>query len=206
MVAGWILLLVSGAYVGLLFAVAHHGDRRPLYPERTWLRPIVYSLALAVYCSSWTFYGAVGTAVTGGLEYLPIYLGPALLLILFPGILRRLLQIARQQNITSIADFLASRYGKSQRLAALVAVLAVIASVPYIALQFKAGAMSIAVLSGGTASAGLPPVHADFAFYLAMLLAVFAILFGTRHVNATEHHHGLMLAIALESVVKLAAF
>jgi PAS domain S-box-containing protein len=206
MIAGWVLLLVSLVYVAILFGVAYYGDRRPLYPERTWLRPIVYSLALAVYCSSWTFYGAVGTAVSGGWAYLPIYLGPILLFLLFPGILRRLIQIAREQSITSIADFIGSRYGKSQGLAALVTVIAVIAAVPYIALQFKAGAMSIEVLSGVGAGAGKVPVLADSALYLAGLLAAFAILFGTRQVDATEHHHGLMLAVALESVVKLLAF
>src|SRR5687768_944801 len=102
MVAGWILLGVSLLYVGLLFAVAYYGDRRPLYPERAWLRPIVYSLALAVYCSSWTFYGAVGSAASSGWSYLPIYLGPILLLLFGSGVLQRLIQIAREQNITSI--------------------------------------------------------------------------------------------------------
>ncbi|MBB5207675.1 PAS domain-containing hybrid sensor histidine kinase/response regulator [Chiayiivirga flava] len=203
MVAGWVLLGVSLVYVGLLFVVAYYGDRRPLYPERTWLRPIVYSLALAVYCSSWTFYGAVGTAVSSGWSYLPIYLGPVLLFVFAIGILRRLVQIAHEQNITSIADFLGARYGKSQGLAALATVIAVIAAVPYIALQFKAGAMSIDVMSGAGSGGG---VFRDSAFYLAVLLAVFAILFGTRQVDATEHHHGLMLAVALESVVKLVAF
>jgi PAS domain S-box-containing protein len=204
MVAGWILLGVSLVYVGLLFAVAYYGDRRPLYPDRTWLRPIVYSLALAVYCSSWTFYGAVGTAVASGWSYLPIYLGPILLFVFFSDILQRLIQIAREQNITSIADFLGARYGKSQGLAALVTVIAVIAAVPYIALQFKAGAMSIDVLSGAGGGGG--PILEDSALYVAIILAVFAILFGTRQVDATEHHHGMMLAVALESLVKLVAF
>lgn len=205
MIAGWVLLLVSLVYIAILFGVAYYGDRRPLYPERVWLRPIVYSLALAVYCSSWTFYGAVGTAVSNGWAFLPIYLGPILLFLFFSGILRRLIQIAREQSITSIADFIGSRFGKSQGLAALVTVIAIIAAVPYIALQFKAGAMSIEVLSGVGSGAG-SPVLADSAFYLAVLLAVFAILFGTRQVDATEHHHGLMLAVALESLVKLLAF
>ncbi|MCG6118449.1 MAG: hybrid sensor histidine kinase/response regulator [Aquimonas sp.] len=206
MIAGWVLLLVSLAYVAILFGVAYYGDRRPLYPDRTWLRPIVYSLALAVYCSSWTFYGAVGSAVSGGWSFLPIYLGPILLFLFFLGIMRRLIHIAREQSITTIADFIGSRFGKSQGLAALVTVIAIIAAVPYIALQFKAGAMSIEVLSGATGSGMQPSVLADSAFYLALMLAVFAILFGTRQVDATEHHHGLMLAVALESVVKLLAF
>ena len=148
MISGWVLLLVSVVYVGVLFWVAHYGDRKPLYPERAWLRPIVYSLALAVYCSSWTFYGAVGSAAHSGWGYLPIYLGPVLLFVLFQGIPKRLVQIAHEQSITSIADFLGSRFGKSQGLAALVTLIALIAAVPYIALQFKAGSMSIDVLSG----------------------------------------------------------
>ena len=106
MISGWVLLLVSVVYVGVLFWVAHYGDRKPLYPERAWLRPIVYSLALAVYCSSWTFYGAVGSAAHSGWGYLPIYLGPVLLFVLFQGIPKRLVQIAHEQSITSIADFL----------------------------------------------------------------------------------------------------
>ncbi|MFC5527613.1 NahK/ErcS family hybrid sensor histidine kinase/response regulator [Rhodanobacter ginsengisoli] len=205
MIQGWLLLLVSLLYVGLLFVVAYAGDRRPLYPRQPRLRPIVYSLALAVYCSSWTFYGAVGTAARDGLAYLPIYLGPILLFVFGFGLLRRLLQMVRQRNITSIADFIAARFGKSHGLAALVAVIAVIAVVPYIALQFKAVATSFGVLSDlghGAVTAG----GTDTALWCALLLAAFTILFGTRSIDATEHHHGLMLAIALESLIKLLAF
>ena len=204
MVAGWILLLVSLAYVGALFGIAYYGDRRPLYPNRVWLRPLVYSLALAVYCSSWTFYGAVGSAAGASLSYLPIYLGPILFFAFGSGLLRRLTLVAKQRNITSIADFIASRFGKSHRLAALVTLIAVTAAIPYLALQFKAVAMSIDTLSGQVGA--MPaPLH-DSAFYIALLLAMFAILFGTRQIDATEHHHGMMLAIATESVVKLVAF
>ncbi|RCS31720.1 response regulator [Rhodanobacter denitrificans] len=199
------LLLVSLLYVGLLFVVAYAGDRRPLYPRQPRLRPIVYSLALAVYCSSWTFYGAVGTAARDGLAYLPIYLGPILLYVLGFGLLRRLVQVVRQRNITSIADFIGARFGKSHGLAALVAVIAVVAVVPYIALQFKAVAMSFGVL-GGTALGAVRTGGIDSAMWCAVLLAVFAILFGTRSIDATEHHHGMMLAIALESLIKLLAF
>ncbi len=205
LIQDWLLLLLSLLYVGLLFVVAYVGDRRPLYPRLPRLRPIVYSLALAVYCSSWTFYGAVGTAARDGLAYLPIYLGPILLFVFGSGLLRRLLQVVRQRNITSIADFIAARFGRSHGLAALVAAIAVIAVVPYIALQFKAVATSFGVLGGaghGAVTAGLT----DSALWCALLLAVFAILFGTRSIDATEHHHGLMLAIALESLIKLLAF
>ena len=203
MISGAVLLLVSLLYVGALFALAYWGDRRPLYPNRVWLRPVVYGLALAVYCSSWTFYGAVGSAAASSLSYLPIYLGPILLFVFGAGLLRRLTLVAKQRNIISIADFIASRFGKSQRLAALVTVIAVTASVPYLALQFKAVAMSIDVLGGAAAHV---PLIEDSALCIAVVLALFAMLFGTRQIDATEHHHGMMLAIAAESLVKLVAF
>ena len=206
MISPWVLLLVSVLYVGGLFALAYYGDRKPLYPSREWLRPIVYSLALAVYCSSWTFYGAVGTAARSGLAYLPIYLGPILLFVLGFGLFRRLVLIAKERKVTSIADFVGSRFGKSHALGALVTIIAITAIVPYVALQLKAVAMGIDVLTATSPLDGPPPLLADSAFYIAMLLAVFAILFGTRGIDATEHHHGMMLAIAAESLVKLLAF
>lgn len=206
MIAAWLLMLVSVLYVAALFAIAYYGDRRPLYPARAWLRPIVYSLALAVYCSSWTFYGAVGTAARDGLSYLPIYLGPILLFAFGFGLLERLVLVAKERNVTSIADFIASRFGKSHALAALVTVIAVTAAIPYLALQLKAVALSFDVLSGAATSAAPPPLLGDSALYVALLLAVFSILFGTRGIDATEHHHGMMLAIAAESVIKLLAF
>ncbi|MCE4511982.1 sodium:solute symporter family transporter, partial [Xanthomonas hortorum] len=176
MVSSWILLLVSVGYAALLFGVAWWGDRRPLYPERPWLRPAVYSLALAVYCSSWTFYGAVGSAVRNGIGYLPIYLGPLLLLLFGWRIIERLALIARAENTVSIADFISSRYGRSRRLAALVAVIALVGIVPYLALQYKAVAMSLEVLTGHS-SAGRG-IFADPALYVALLMALFATLFG----------------------------
>lgn len=206
MIAGWILMLVSLAYVALLFGIAYFGDSRPLYPTRPLLRPIVYSLALAVYCSSWTFYGAVGSAAQSSLSFLPIYLGPILLFVFGSGLLQRLIQVAKANNITSIADFISSRFGKSHALGALVTVIAVTAAVPYIALQFKAVALSVEILSGGHAAEEHVPLLSDSALYVALLLALFAILFGTRRIDATEHHHGLMLAIAAESIMKLVAF
>jgi len=202
-IPGWILLLVSVSYVGTLFLVAYYGDRRQHAPTRSWLRPAVYALALAVYCSSWTFYGAVGTAARTGLGFLPIYLGPLLLLMFGWRLLERLVLISDEQRITSIADFLSSRYGRAPGLAAMVSLLALIAAVPYVALQFKAVADSIQVLAGVPANANL---LADPALYTALLLAVFSILFGTRQIDATEHHRGMVLAIALESLVKLVAF
>lgn len=203
MIPGWLLLLVSVGYVGVLFAVAYYGDQRETTTRVRWLRPAVYSLALAVYCSSWTFYGAVGTASRTGLGFLPIYLGPLLMLAFGWRILERLVLISGEHRIVSIADFLSSRYGRAPGLAAMVAAVALTAAVPYVALQYKAVAMSVAVLADMPGNAG---VLADPAFWVALLLAVFAILFGTRQIDATEHHRGMVLAVALESLVKLVAF
>lgn len=201
MLPAWVLL-VSLGYAALLFAVAWAGDRYPLYPQRPWLRPAVYSLALAVYCSSWTFYGAVGSAVRYGIGYLPIYLGPFLMMLFGWRIMERLALIARSQNTVSISDFIASRYGRSQRLAALVAIIALLAAVPYQALQYKAVALSLDVLTGPARDASL---LGDPALYVAILMAVFSVMFGTRKVDATEHRPGLILAVAFESLVKLIA-
>ena len=205
MIAYWLLLLVSLAYAGLLFLVGWLGDRWSLYPRQPRLRPLVYSMALAVYCTSWTFYGAVGTAARAGLAYLPIYLGPVLLVAFGFGLLRRLVNVGGRRNVTSIADFIGARFGKSHGLAALVTVIAVLAVVPYLSLQYQAVAMSYRVLQGMGAATSLSAGR-DAALWCALLLALFAILFGTRSIDASEHHRGLMLAIALESLVKLLAF
>ena len=202
MISSWTLLLVSLGYAALLFGVAWWGDRKPMYPNRPWLRPVVYSLALAVYCSSWTFYGAVGTAVRYGIGYLPIYLGPLLMLLFGWRIIERLALAARNENVVSIADFISSRFGRSRRLAALVALIALVGVIPYLALQYKAVAMSLQVLTGNAAGSS---AFTDPALYVALLMALFAILFGARQADATEHHHGMMLAIALESMIKLLA-
>lgn len=204
MFSGPLLLLVALAYLAMLFAIAWWGDQRtaPMSPR---IRVLVYSLALGVYCTSWTFYGAVGNAAAAGWAFLPIYLGPILLFVFGHGMLQRLLAVAKARNVTSIADFLASRFGRSQSLAGLVTIVALMAAIPYLALQFKAVALSVDVLTGSNSDSS-SVWFTDTAFFTAILLAIFAILFGTRVVDATEHHRGLMLAIAAESVVKLLAF
>jgi len=203
-VSGLLLTVLAIAYLGLLFAVAFYGERKSVYPGRERLRPYIYSLALGVYCTTWTFFGAVGTAVRDGWAYLPIYLGPALVFVFGTPLLQRLVAVARANNTTSIADFISARFGKSPALAALVAIIALTAAVPYLALQYKAVGTSIDVL---TASTGRHPAwFADTALWAALLMALFAILFGTRRLDATEHHEGVMLAIAFESIVKLLAF
>jgi hypothetical protein len=200
--AGFILLL-SAAYLGLLFAVARFGDARA-DAGKSIISANVYALSLAVYCTSWTFYGSVGRATTGGLSFLTIYIGPTLML-LFVGVIVKMIRISKAQRITSIADFIASRYGKSQLLAGLVTVIAVIGVVPYIALQLKAVSASLDVLLDHSGANFMPPML-DSTFVIAALLAVFTILFGTRHLDATERHEGMVAAIAFESVVKLVAF
>ncbi len=205
MFSSWTLLLVAGLYVGLLFVVALWGEQgaRPRWLER--LRPAIYALALAVYCSSWTFHGAVGTAVTHGWGFLPIYLGPILMMLLGWRLLERLVAISNEQRIVSIADFLSSRYGRVPGLAALVASLALLAALPYLGLQYRAVAMSVEVLTQAGSGADTA-IWKDPALYVALSLALFAILFGTRRSDATEHHRGLVLAVALESLLKLLAF
>src|SRR5690606_26835089 len=205
MLPGWILLLVSLGYAALLFAVAWWGYRNPVHMRAggTWMRPLVYSLSLAVYCSSWTVYGAVGTAARNGIGYFAIYLGPLLMLLFGWRILERLALVAQRQSTVSIADFIAARYGRSQRLAALVTLIALLAAVPYLALQYKAVTLSLHVLCGGRDE--VMARIGDPAIYVAILMALFAILYGTRQVDGTEHRPGMMLAIALESMVKLVA-
>ncbi len=203
MLSGWFVALLSAAYLALLFAVARFGDARA-DNGRSIITANVYALSLAVYCTSWTFFGSVGRATSGGLSFLTIYIGPTLML-LCVGIIVKMIRISKTYRITSIADFIASRYGKSQMLAGLVTVIAVIGVVPYIALQLKAVAASLDVLFEQSGHAeifwGL-----DSTFLIAVILALFTILFGTRHLDATERHEGMVAAIAFESVVKLVAF
>ena len=210
MIRGWAILALSLGYVGLLFAVAYYGDRRAQYRGRAKAKPIVYSLSLAVYCTSWTFYGSVGLAAKTGYDFLAIYVGPILVFALGWPLLDRLIRISKSHNINSIADFIAARYGKSQPLAAAVTVIATLGTLPYIALQLKAVSVGFTVLTSYPgvdleAIASQPaPIYTALA--VALLLALFAGLFGTRHVEATEHNEGLILAIAFESMVKLLAF
>jgi len=192
-------------YVGLLFIIAYYGDRRARHNKGAFLRsPVVYTLAISVYCTSWTFYGAVGSAARDGLEYLAIYLGPTLVFIGWWFVLRRLVRISHNQRITSVADLLSSRFGKSSRLAVLITVIAVIGIAPYIALQLKAITSSIQAVAGARGGiAGIDEVA--LALGVAAGMALFTILFGTRNVDANEQHHGVVAAIAFEAVVKLAA-
>ncbi|MBP2149349.1 PAS domain-containing hybrid sensor histidine kinase/response regulator [Xanthobacter flavus] len=202
-----VVIFVALAYIGLLFAIASYGDRLRPGAGRGTARPMIYSLSLAVYCTSWTFFGSVGLATTQGFDFLTIYLGPIILMTVGAPLFLRVVRLAKANNITSIADFIAARYGKNQGIAALVAIVAIIAAIPYISLQLKAVSASLVALLGHFAGDhGRGTLVGDLALFVACAMAAFAILFGTRHTDATEHQNGLMLAIATESLVKLAAF
>ena len=204
MFSSWLLSLLALTYLGCLFGIAFYGERHRTYPTQRRLRPVIYALALGVYCTSWTFFGAVGSAVRDGWGYLPIYLGPALVFLFALPFLERLTRIGRAHKVSSIADFIASRFGKSRALAVLVTLIALAAAIPYIALQYKAVATSVDVLTA--ASARHVPWYRDTALAVALVMALFAVLFGARRVDATRHREGLMLAIAFESLLKLFAF
>jgi hypothetical protein len=212
MLTGGLIILASFAYVGLLFGIAYYGDKRADAGRSIIANPYIYALSLAVYCTSWTFYGSVGRAATTGIGFLPIYLGPTLMAALWWYVMLKIIRISKANRITSIADFIASRYGKSQTLGGLVTVIAVVGIVPYIALQLKAISTSFSIIRRYPEVAMPPDLHraplflGDNTFYIAMLLAAFTILFGTRHLDATERHEGLVAAVAFESLVKLLAF
>ena len=206
MLATKTILFFSFAYIGLLFAIAYYGDKRADAGSSIISNPYIYALSLAVYCTAWTFYGSVGRAVASGPNFLTIYIGPTLMIALSWFVLRKIIRISKTYHITSIADFIASRYGKSTTLGGLVSVIAVIGIVPYISIQLKAISKSFLILTHQPASVAKIPVFTDTAFYVAVILAIFSILFGTRHLDATERHEGLVAAIAFESVMKLAAF
>ncbi|MEA2991431.1 MAG: hypothetical protein QOD40_351 [Alphaproteobacteria bacterium] len=208
MLQGWAVIAVALGYIGLLFVVASYGDRLRKLNRRTRSRLLIYPLSLAIYCTSWTFFGSVGLASRTGFDFLTIYVGPLLMIGLCSPLIVRIVRLAKAQNITSIADFIAVRYGKSQAVAAIVATIAIVGTVPYIALQLKAVSSSLGTILThiSTHSTVLQPIPADMALFVALSMAAFAVLFGVRHVDATEHQHGLMLAIAVESIVKLLAF
>src|SRR6267378_2377959 len=208
MLQGWVVIAFALGYIGLLFVVASYGDQaRRFGPGGRW-RQFIYPLSLAIYCTSWTFFGSVGLASRNGFEFLTIYIGPILAIGLCSPLIMRIVRLAKAQNITSIADFISARYGKAQTVAATVALIAIIGTIPYIALQLKAVSSSLSTILGhiGPEAGATQPVLADISLFVALSMATFAVLFGTRHIDATEHQDGLMLAIATESIVKLVAF
>ncbi len=201
-----VLVLVCLSYVALLFVVAFAADRAARRGRGKWLRsPIIYTLSLSIYCTAWTFYGAVGFAARSGLEFVTIYLGPTLVMIGWWWLLRKMVRVGRSQRITSIADLISSRYGKSNSLAVFVTILAVVGTTPYIALQLQSVTLSFVAFAETSPTPVQEISHQAKSFWLALGLALFTILFGTRNLDANERHHGVVMAIALEAVVKLFA-
>lgn len=203
-----LLIAVCLCYVALLFLIAFAAERAGVQGKANWwLRsPLVYTLSLSIYCTAWTFYGAVGNAARSGLEYVTIYLGPSLVIIGWWLILRRLVRIGRSHRVTSVADLISSRFGKSNTLAIIVTIMAVIGVTPYIALQLQSVTLSISIFAAAEQSAATTDPNTDFgAFWIAFGLAVFTVLFGTRNLNVNERHHGVVIAVAAEAIVKLIA-
>ncbi|MCW5700848.1 MAG: sodium:solute symporter, partial [Rhodospirillales bacterium] len=211
MLPSWLVLATSFIYLCLLFAIAYYGDRRADRGRSIIASPTIYALSIGVYCTAWTFYGSVGRAATSGVGFLPVYLGPTLMFAFGWVVLRKIIRISKVHHVTSIADLISSRYGKSHLLGGLVTIIAVIGIMPYISLQLKAVSSSFSVLqlypnvTTPDISANVS-IFGDTAFWVAILMALFSILFGTRHIDATEHHEGMVAAIAFEGVVKLLAF
>ena len=210
MLQEWVILAVSFSYLGLLFAIAYYGDKRADQGRSIISNPYIYTLSIAVYCTAWTFYGSVGRSATTGVGFLPIYLGPTLMAALWWFVLRKIIRIAKVHRLTSIADFIASRYAKDPLVAGIVTVIAVVGILPYISLQLKAVSTSFNVLHTfrGPAQAIAPTqsIWSDTALYVALVMAAFSLLFGTRHIDASERHEGMVAAVAFESLVKLLAF
>ena len=206
-----VILTVAFAYLGVLFAIAYFGDRRADQHRSIISNPYIYTLSIAVYCTAWTFYGSVGRAANTGVGFLPVYLGPTLMAAFWWFVLRKIIRIAKTQRITSIADFIGSRYGKSAMLTGMVTIIAVIGILPYISLQLKAVSESYQVITlfpnlDGSQHAYDIPIWEDTAFFIALMLSAFTIVFGTRHIDVTERHEGMVAAIAFESIIKLIAF
>ena len=198
-----LLVLVSLIYVAFLFGVAFWAERAVDAGRGGWMRtPLIYTLSLSIYCTAWTFYGAVGYAARSGLEFLTIYLGPTAVLIGWWLILRRLVRIARAERITSIADLISSRFGKSAFLGGLVTVMAVVGTTPYIALQLQSVTLSVSAFAKDAQSI---VSTSNIALWIAAGLTVFTIIFGTRNLDVNERHSGVVMAIAVEAIVKLLA-
>lgn len=204
------VILLSLAYLLVLFGAAFWCERNTKLSELVRNSPYVYALSLAAYCTAWTYYGSVGRAATTGIGFLPIYLGPTLMAPLWYIILKKIILICKEQRLTSIADFISSRYGKRASIGALVTIIAILGVIPYISLQLKAIASSFDVLVKDFSAFGFypenTPILSDTAFYIACILILFTILFGTRHAETTEQNEGLVAAVTIESVIKLFAF
>ncbi|GAB2494204.1 sensor histidine kinase [Algoriphagus taiwanensis] len=201
----WIIA-ATFCYLGLLIALAWYTEREAAKGKSRSAHPWVYALSLAVYCTAWTYFGSVGRASTNGLEFLTIYIGPCLIAPLWWIVLRKTIRISKALKITSIADFISSRYGKSAHLGILVSIFCILGILPYISIQIKGIENSLEVLNLTEFSQSGTDFWNDTAFYVALGLAGFTIFFGTRNLDATLRHEGLVMAVTFESVFKLLAF
>src|ERR1700726_3270930 len=178
MLQGWFVVVIALVYIGFLFLVASYGDRRGELAAGTSSRLLIYPLSLAIYCTSWTFFGSVGLASRTGFDFLTIYIGPMLMVGLAYPLIVRIVRLAKGENITSIADLIAARYGKSQAVAATVALIAIVGMIPYIALQLKAVSSSVGTILAQAYPGGAQPIVGDSAVFVALLMAAFAVVFG----------------------------
>jgi len=203
-----LIIGVTFAYLAVLFALAWYAERAGSRGQKLASHPWIYALSLAVYCTAWTFYGSVGRAASNGMEFMAIYVGPCLIAPLWWVVMRKIIRISKVMNISSIADFISSRYGKSANLGAMVTIFCLIGILPYVSLQLQGITNSLEVLqfSAGESSSQNFSIFSDPGFYMALGLAAFTILFGTRDLDATSRHDGLVLAVAFESIFKLVAF
>jgi phosphoserine phosphatase RsbU/P len=203
----WAVLAAACGYLLFLFAIAYFGDRQRAQGRSIIANPYIYTLSLGVYATSWTFFGSVGRAATWGMSFLAIYLGPTIMAFFFWFLLRKLLRICKENNVTTLADFLALRYGKGPAIGALATIAMLLALVPYNGLQLTSVSETFLILTKGDASAAYTaPIYQDTGLYVALIMAAFSILFGARHLDPTERHEGMVAAMAFESVAKLAVF
>jgi len=200
MFPAWQVVLIVFAYLLVLFLVAYYAERREAQKRSIVSNPYVYALSMAVYCTSWTFYGSVGKAANSGLDFLTIYIGPTLMVSIWWIVMRKVVRIAREYRITTISDFLGSRYGNSLLVSALVTVIAVVGIAPYMGLQIKAIINTFTICTGHIEGGQFT------GWIITFILGIFAVIFGARHLDSSERHSGLVFAIAFESVIKLAAF
>lgn len=206
-----VVIIASLAYVLLLFLIAYFGARHSERGGKLVNNPYTYALSLAVYCTAWTFFGSVGRAAESGIGFLPIYLGPVIFAPIWMIVLRKIILISKGQRITSIADFISSRYGKSTTLGVVASIIAVLGVIPYISIQLKAVALSFETLLEEESREVIAfgpqtPFYLDLAFYIAIVLAFFTFIFGARKLDPNEKHEGLVAAIAFESLIKIFAF
>ncbi|MET3129642.1 Na+/proline symporter/signal transduction histidine kinase [Arcicella rosea] len=202
-----VLILTSLLYLVFLFGVAYWAEQRSAKGKSIVNNPYIYALSLAVYCTAWTFYGSVGRAVTNGIEFISVYIGPSLMMPLWWIVLRKIIRICKVQRITSIADFISSRYGKNATLGVIVTIICILGILPYIAIQLKAISNSFLIVAKTSGEINTENFFVgDLAFYITILLSIFTIIFGTRTIDSTERHEGMVTAIAAESIIKLVAF